>query len=83
MWEEPSCWLEANWKVPNLDPSLPAPPSSGEKNGQREKKEHLIKIFKMEQHETDLPPCEKKKTHTDCKDVYSLSRVSKEKKEGD
>lgn len=54
------------------------------KNGQREKKEHLIKIFKMEQHETDLPPCEKKKnTHTDSKDFYSMSRVSKEKKEGD
>lgn len=64
MWEEPSCWLKANWKVPKLDPSLPAPLPSGKKMGKERKKENLIKIFKMELHETDLQPCEKKKTYT-------------------
>lgn len=59
--------------------SLPSSSSPlREKNGRREKKENLIKIFKMELHETDLQPCEKKHTHTDSKDFYSLSRVSKE-----
>lgn len=38
MWEEPSCWLKANWKVPKLDPSLPAPLPSGKKWAKREKR---------------------------------------------
>lgn len=40
MRKEPSCWLEAYWKVPKLNTSLPAPlPSRGKKMGkEREKK---------------------------------------------
>lgn len=51
------------------------------KNGQREKKEHLIKIFKMEQHETDLPPCEKKKKiHTLTAKISTVCREYQKKK---
>ncbi len=81
MWEEPSCWLEAYWKVPKPNPSLPAPlPSRGKKWAKREKqKQNWIKIFNMK---LIYILVRKKYTHTDSKNFYSLSRVSNEKKRG-
>ncbi len=73
MREELSCWLEAYWKVPMPNPSLPAPlPSRGKKWANQ-----IESRFSPWSWSTDLW---RKNTHVLTANISSLSRESKEEK---